>query len=272
MAVSCGMAKPKGQVTAVFDVAPRHPARALRAVARHPRRRRPHPAARAVRRRAHARLRQRPARQRAGAPRHRRARWSRSTASTTTARWWTHAAHRALLDAFGGLRFGGAVAASCTAVPRDREAGAGRAPRLASTQARRRRISSPTPSQELSKLAPEVGEEETLAARRQRMMQAEKVVGEINEAHEAVAGQPCAGADLLVRAAPAGTARRPGAGAGGRASVKALDALLDALDEARRCAGAGAARGGLRSARAGAHGGAAVRAARRLAQIQRRPR
>ncbi len=101
----------KGQVTAVFDVAAAHPARALAQRARHPRRRRPHPAARAVRRRAHPRLRQRPAgqRRRCCAPSARSS--SRSTASTTTGRWSTPAAHRALLDAFGGCD-GAAVAAA----------------------------------------------------------------------------------------------------------------------------------------------------------------
>ena len=67
--------------------APSHPARALLAEQRHRGRGRADPAPRAVRRRAHPRLRQRPAGERAGAARRSARRWSRSTASTTTARW-----------------------------------------------------------------------------------------------------------------------------------------------------------------------------------------
>ncbi|MCC2103896.1 MAG: DNA repair protein RecN, partial [Hyphomicrobiales bacterium] len=42
---------------------------------------------------------------------------------------------------------------------------------------------------ELSKLAPEPGEEDKLATHRQKMMQSEKVAADLREAYEAVGGE-----------------------------------------------------------------------------------
>ena len=82
----------------------RRPSRARAAGGeRHPSRGRIDPAPRAVRRWPHPRLRQRSAGERAGAARRSARRWSRSTASTTNARWSTRRPIAALLDAFGGL-------------------------------------------------------------------------------------------------------------------------------------------------------------------------
>lgn len=85
---------------------------------------------------------------------------------------------------------------------------------------------------ELGALAPLPGEEEELSSRRHVMMQAEKVVAEINEALDIVAGHASPGpavSSVLRRL------ERRGAQAPELvdASVKALDGLLGALDEAR---------------------------------------
>jgi DNA repair protein RecN (Recombination protein N) len=96
--------------------------------------------------------------------------------------------------------------------------------------------------EELRRLAPEPSEETALADKRAAMMQAEKVAGDLRDAHEAVAGthSPVPALSAAVRrlerrAAQAQALIAP--------AVKALDAALTALDEA------------------GAHLGAALRAA-----------
>lgn len=85
---------------------------------------------------------------------------------------------------------------------------------------------------ELKSLAPLPGEEENLATRRQAMMQAEKVVGEINEAYDLVAGNasPVPSFSAVLR-----RLERRGANAPDLVgpSVRALDTVLTALDEAR---------------------------------------
>ena len=86
--------------------------------------------------------------------------------------------------------------------------------------------------EELSALHPEAGEEESLATRRQFMMQAEKVTSEINDALEAVAGQ--ASPIPTLSAAQRRLARRSGeAEALVGPSIKALETALNALEESR---------------------------------------
>ncbi|MBV8427721.1 MAG: DNA repair protein RecN, partial [Hyphomicrobiales bacterium] len=97
-------------------------------------------------------------------------------------------AHRALLDAFGVLapkaeataKAHAALLAATLAAQREREL-VGRARRDADYLRHAH--------EELSRLAPEKGEEEALGRRRTMMQQAEKIADDLAEAHEAVAGQ-----------------------------------------------------------------------------------
>lgn len=85
---------------------------------------------------------------------------------------------------------------------------------------------------ELRKLKPEAGEEESLATRRQAMMGAEKVATEINDALDAVAGQ--ASPIPTLSSVQRRLERRSGeAEALVMPSIKALEYALNALEEAR---------------------------------------
>lgn len=141
------------------------------------------------------------------------------------------ASHRAILDALGGLdglvsevaqNFG-----KLQATRRERDAHTARV-----EAARKEADYLRHAVEELSALSPEAGEEDALAERRQVMMQSEKVVRELQEAYDAVAGH---GSSVPVlssairrlerRAGQAPTLVEPG--------VQALDAVLTAMDEAR---------------------------------------
>ncbi len=76
-------------------------------------------------------------------------------------------------------------------------------------------------AEELTKLAPQPGEETSLAERRTTMMQGEKVANDLRETQDAVVRLAFAGARARRRRAPAGAARRAGADAGraGRAGA-----------------------------------------------------
>ena len=67
--------------------------------------------------------------------------------------------------------------------------------------------------EELTKLAVEPGEEETLAARRQAMMQGEKVAADIRDAREQLTGDAADPADSVAARAATAAARCAGAGA-----------------------------------------------------------
>jgi DNA repair protein RecN (Recombination protein N) len=86
--------------------------------------------------------------------------------------------------------------------------------------------------EELGKLKPEAGEETALADRRAAMMQAEKVAGDLRDAHEAVAGasSPVPGLSAAVRRLERRGAQAPSLV---EPAVKAIYAALGALDEAR---------------------------------------
>ncbi len=141
------------------------------------------------------------------------------------------ATHRALLDAFGQLQ-GEAQQVS-------RLHGAWRAAEKA-LAAQRARIEKARAdgdylrhaSEELTKLAPEAGEEERLAVRRQTMMQAEKAVGELNDILEMLSGSGSPVPDLasahrrLVRRAEQAPELAD-------AAARALDTALNALEESR---------------------------------------
>jgi DNA repair protein RecN (Recombination protein N) len=139
--------------------------------------------------------------------------------------------HRTILDAFGGLQ--AETRAVADAARRVREA-------RSALNAHRARIEKAQKEadflrhavEELAKLKPEPGEEATLAERRLVMMGSEKVAKELNEAFDAVAGQSsvvpvlsAAVRKLERRSAQAPSLVDP--------SVKALDAALVAIDEAR---------------------------------------
>ena len=140
------------------------------------------------------------------------------------------ATHRRLLDAYG--RHEPKVAAVRAAFARWRSLAAERdaqAERIAA--ARREADYLRHSSEELSKLAPEEGEEAKLAEERQRMMTAEKVAGDLSEAHDALDG---AASPIPMLS---GMSRRLERKALGSATletvVKALGVAIDALEDAR---------------------------------------
>ncbi len=140
--------------------------------------------------------------------------------------------HRALIDAFGGL--GGDVAKTRQAHGSWRsaqEALAGEQARVA--KARLEADYLRHAHAELAKLAPAAGEEAVLAAERTRMMQAEKVTGELRDAHGALSGEhsPTAELSSLMRRLERRSAQAP---ALIEPSVKAIDAAIEALELAEQ--------------------------------------
>jgi DNA repair protein RecN (Recombination protein N) len=139
------------------------------------------------------------------------------------------AVHRQLLDGFGGCDSAG-VATLHGSLQKARKALDDHKARIAS--ARREAEFLAHAVAELGKLAPLAGEETELAARRQDMMQSEKVVGEINEAHDLVAGNasPVPALSSVLRRLERRGAQAPALIG---PSVTALDAVLNAIDDAR---------------------------------------
>jgi DNA repair protein RecN (Recombination protein N) len=147
--------------------------------------------------------------------------------------------HRTLLDAFGGLDGARvAVGAACqawrqatSAVERLRE-------RIASARSEADFLRASV--EELAALAPQSGEEETLAERRQMLMRAEKIAGDIAEARETVAGSA---SPMPVLASLVRRLERKAPQAGGLldATVAALDRALVALEESERALDAASA-------------------------------
>lgn len=139
--------------------------------------------------------------------------------------------HRAILDAFGGLS--GEAQAVADAARRVREARQALQDHRARIEKARKEADFLRHAvEELTKLAPQPGEEEALAERRILMMQSEKVAQDLNEAYEAVAGSA---SPVPVLSAAVRKLERRGAQAPSlvEPSVKALDAALVAIDEAR---------------------------------------
>ena len=141
------------------------------------------------------------------------------------------ATHRRLLDAFGGLE------GKAGEVERLWEARRARENEMATLRAEVERAQREADFlrhavEELQRLAPEPAEETALADRRAAMMQAEKVAGDLRDAHEAVAGapSPVPALSAALRRLERRTAQAP---ALIEPAVKALDAALDALDDAR---------------------------------------
>jgi DNA repair protein RecN (Recombination protein N) len=139
--------------------------------------------------------------------------------------------HRALLDAFGALERDAAEVGSLWEARREAQAAAA-AHRAQIERARAEGDWLRHAADELDKLSPQPGEETALAARRTAMMQAEKVAEDLRDADEIVSGSgssvpALAGAirRLERRQAQAPTIIEP--------VVKSLDAALNALEETR---------------------------------------
>jgi DNA repair protein RecN (Recombination protein N) len=141
------------------------------------------------------------------------------------------ATHRRLLDAFGGLEAAAAEVERLWDERRARESEVA-AHRAEVERAQREADFLRHAVEELEKLRPEPSEETTLADRRAGMMQAEKVAGDLRDAHEAVAGasSPVPTLSAAVRRLERRTVQAP---ALIEPAVKSLDAALTALDEAR---------------------------------------
>jgi DNA repair protein RecN (Recombination protein N) len=138
--------------------------------------------------------------------------------------------HRLLLDAYGSLEADAAEVARLWAVRREAEQEVARH-RAEVERAQREADWLRHAADELSKLAPEPGEETVLAERRTGMMQAEKVAEDLREAHTVVSGtgSPVPALAAAVRRLERRHAQAP---AYIEPAVKALDAALTALDEA----------------------------------------
>lgn len=138
--------------------------------------------------------------------------------------------HRTLLDAFAGL---GREVVAVSEADRDlrqaRAAFSDLEKRISDSRAEAEYLSAAV--EVLTALAPQENEEEALADKRQAMMRAEKIAGDVNEAYEIVAGSasPIPTLSSLVR-----RLERKGGEAGGLldGTVAALDRALIALDEA----------------------------------------
>ncbi len=140
------------------------------------------------------------------------------------------ASHRALLDAYGALE---GEANELARLWNERRAKEAELATLRAEVARARREADYLRHavEELRTLAPAPDEETALAEKRAAMMQAEKVAGDLRDAHEAVAGtaSPIPALSAAVRRLERRAAQAP---ALIEPAVKALDAALTALDEA----------------------------------------
>lgn len=139
------------------------------------------------------------------------------------------ARHRALVDAFGGHEGDAqAVADHFSDWRQAEEAFSAHSARVAA--ARKEADYLRHAAEELTRLAPEPGEEEALASRRQGMMQSEKVAADLNEAQEMVGGvhSPVPSLSSLMRRLERRAGQAP---ALIEPVVKALDGALVALDE-----------------------------------------
>jgi DNA repair protein RecN (Recombination protein N) len=141
------------------------------------------------------------------------------------------ATHRALVDAFGGIE---ADAAAVRRLWDERRAceTAVESHRAEVERARREAEWLRHAVDELGRLAPETGEETSLADRRTAMMQAEKSAEDLRATHEAVSG-PLSPVPPLATALRRLERRAAQAPALIEPVVKAIDSALSALDEAR---------------------------------------
>jgi DNA repair protein RecN (Recombination protein N) len=138
--------------------------------------------------------------------------------------------HRDLVDAFGGLSEDTRAVAAAFDAWKDAEAArATHAAEIAAVRANADYVSHAL--EELRQLDPQAGEEEGLASRRQLMMHAEKIAGELDEALDALQGEGTGGARL---AAALRRIERQGVADGLLAPVaEALDRVLAETEAAR---------------------------------------
>jgi DNA repair protein RecN (Recombination protein N) len=141
------------------------------------------------------------------------------------------ATHRRLLDAFGGLEAQAIEVDRLWQSRRDARSAA-EAHRAEVERAKREGDWLRHAVEELNRLAPQGGEETTLAERRTSMMQAEKVAEDLREAHEVIAGTNSSVPALsgVIRRLERRAVQAP---ALVEPTVKALDTALTALDETR---------------------------------------
>src|SRR5262249_2674539 len=144
-------------------------------------------------------------------------------------------AHRRLLDAYGRLEEQASVVELSWIARREAE-DAVKSHRAEAERAAREADWLRHAADELAKLKPapgqETAEEAALADRRAAMMQAEKIAGDLRDAHDAVAGtaSPVPSLSAAVRRLERRGAQAP---ALVEPAVKAIDTALGALDEAR---------------------------------------
>ncbi len=139
--------------------------------------------------------------------------------------------HRALLDAFGNN--GDLLARTRAAHAALREAEKDLREETAAVEAARKEADYLSHAHaELAKLSPRPGEEEELAAERTAMQQAEKVTGDLRDAHESVAGDgsPLSTLSAALRRLER---RQPHAPHLIDPAIRALDSALNALDLAQ---------------------------------------
>jgi DNA repair protein RecN (Recombination protein N) len=138
--------------------------------------------------------------------------------------------HRGLIDAFGGLGAEVATVSAAWRAWRDSEKDLA-AVRARIEAARREADYLRGAVEDLSALAPEAGEEATLAERRQHMMRSEKVASDLSEAadHLNGTGSPIPGLSSLVRRLE----RKPEVAERVAQPLRSLSDALDALEDAR---------------------------------------
>jgi DNA repair protein RecN (Recombination protein N) len=141
------------------------------------------------------------------------------------------ATHRRLLDAFAGLETDAAKVAGLWEARRTAQAAVD-AHRAEVERAKREGDWLRHAVEELGKLAPQAGEETALADRRTGMMQAEKVAEDLRDAHDVIAGASSSVPALagVIRRLERRSAQAPRLV---DPAVKALDTALTALEETR---------------------------------------
>lgn len=141
------------------------------------------------------------------------------------------AMHRTLLDAFGGSAAAATTVRDLWNAWRDTET------QVAAERARQERALRDADYvrnavDELTKLAPQPGEETALADRRASLMRAEKVADDLKEAHEAIAGDKSV-VPSLASALRRLERRQQEAGEIVGGPVKALESAMNSIEEAR---------------------------------------
>ncbi len=139
--------------------------------------------------------------------------------------------HRRLLDAYGGLEDQAAKVEALWDARREAQAAAD-AHRVEVERAKREGDWLRHAVDELNKLSPQPGEETALAERRTAMMQAEKVSEDLRDAHEVISGSSSSVPALsgVIRRLERRSTQAPSLI---EPTVKAIDAALNALDDAR---------------------------------------